>query len=42
MNNSEPQTSLRDFLNVLFKLKSKILTFFFVTVIIVAIGSIII
>lgn len=42
MNNSESQTSLRDFLNVIFKHKAKILTFFLVTVIVVAIGSFII
>jgi uncharacterized protein involved in exopolysaccharide biosynthesis len=42
MNSIESSTSLRDFLNVIFKHKAKILTFFFVTVVIVAIGSFII
>ena len=39
MNNIELSSSLRDFLTVIFKHKAKILTFFLVTVIIVAIGS---
>ncbi|MFQ5903875.1 MAG: GumC family protein, partial [Candidatus Binatia bacterium] len=39
MNNIESSTSLRDFLNVIFKHKAKILTLFCATVITVAIGS---
>jgi uncharacterized protein involved in exopolysaccharide biosynthesis len=39
MNNIEPTASLRDFLNVIFKYKAKILTLFLATVITVAVGS---
>ena len=42
MNSIESTTSLRDFLTVIFKHKAKILTFFFATVIVVAIGSFVI
>jgi len=39
MNNIELSTSMRDFLNVIFKHKGKIVTFFLVTVAIVTVGS---
>lgn len=39
MNNTESTSSLRDFLNVIFKHKGKIVTFFLVTVVTVTVGS---